>query len=130
MQTLKLLFQFSKITQKLKFGDIQIDKGGQDTEVTSFTDRYYRALYELLLRLHLNKAAKLDEFFGLIFKSIKADLSIPRAIAFIKRLLQLCYINEVTYTAACMLIISEVFKNRDDVKYAWYSVANNKFDNG
>jgi hypothetical protein len=45
-----------------------------------------------------------------------------------KRLLQLCYINEVTYAAACMLITSEIFKNRDDIKYAWYSVANNKFD--
>lgn len=29
----------------------------------------------------------LDEFFGLIFKAIKADTCIERAIAFIKRML-------------------------------------------
>ena len=75
----------------------------------------------------MNKAAKLDEFFSLIFKSIKADKSVARSIAFIKRLLQQSFMNEVSYTAACMLIISELLKSRDDLKYVWYSASNNKF---
>ena len=65
----------------------------------------------------MNKAAKLDEFFGLVFKSVRCDKSTPRALAFIKRLLQMCYINEVGFIAATMLVVSEILKVREDLKY-------------
>lgn len=32
----------------------------------------------------------------------------------------MCYINEASYTAACILIISEILKSRDDIKYALF----------
>lgn len=88
--------------------------------MANFSDRYYRALFELLLRVQLNKPTKLDEFFSLIFKSVKADLHVGRTIAFIKRLLQMCYINEASYTAACILIISEILNTRDDIRYTLF----------
>lgn len=32
----------------------------------------------------------------------------------------MCYINEASYSAACMLIVSEIIKIRDDIYYALY----------
>jgi hypothetical protein len=71
--------------------------------------------------MHLTKAAKLDEFFSLIFKSIKADKNIPRILAFFRRMLHMCYINEAGFTAATLLIISELIKVKDDLKFNLYS---------
>ena len=86
-------------------------------------------MYEVLLRTHLNKAAKLDEFFGLVFKTIKQDRNVNRAIAFIKRLIQMCYINEVGYIAATFLVISEILKLRSDIKYAFLEIKVNSSSN-
>ena len=80
--------------------------------IANFSDRFYRTLYELLLKVHMGKATSLDEYFGLVFKAIKADLNVPRCIAFIKRLLYMTYLNEANFTAATLLILSEVFKLR------------------
>jgi len=60
----------------------------------------------------MSKATSLDEYFGMVFKAIKSDESVPRAIAFIKRLLQMSYLNEANFTAASLLIISEILKSR------------------
>tara|TARA_B110000285_G_C15127883_1_gene621472 strand:- start:1551 stop:1658 length:108 start_codon:yes stop_codon:yes gene_type:complete len=35
----------------------------------------------------MGKTASLDEYFGLVFKAMRTDQSIPRIVAFIKRLL-------------------------------------------
>jgi ribosome biogenesis protein MAK21 len=89
IQALKLLYSFAKQSKRMKVrqaGDIEIakeDGEGQD----SLTDRYYRTLYELLLRVHLTKAAKLDEFFSLVFKSVKSDKNPQRVLAFVRRIL-------------------------------------------
>ena len=53
IQTLKLLFQFARSKGKNKASEFQIDKteATEESELNhkaSFTDRYYRALYELL----------------------------------------------------------------------------------
>eukprot|EP00347_Sterkiella_histriomuscorum_P015659 403356183 len=124
IQTLKLLFQFAKSTNKLKSNELQIAKSEDDTTQSSlatYNDRYYRTLYEILLKVHLTKANKLDEFFSLIFKSIKADTNIPRVLAFFRRMLHMCFINETGYTAATLLIISELIKLKDDIKFNLYS---------
>lgn len=89
--------------------------------MATYNDRYYRALYEILLKVHLTKANKLDEFFSLVFKSIKADNNVARVLAFFRRMLHMCFINETGYTAATLLIISELIKVKDDVKFNLYS---------
>jgi ribosome biogenesis protein MAK21 len=94
--------------------DVGVDKSedkGED-KMKNFSDRYYRTLYELLLKVHMSKATSLDEYFGLVFKSIKSDLSVPRCAAFIKRLLQMAFVNEGNFIAASLLIISEIIKVR------------------
>jgi len=52
----------------------------------------------------------------MIFKAVKSDESVPRCLAFIKRLLQMSYLNEANFTAASLLIISEILKARTDIK--------------
>jgi ribosome biogenesis protein MAK21 len=83
-----------------------------DTVGASFADRFYRTLYELLLKVHMSKATGLDDYFGLVFRAVKGDECVPRAIAFIKRLLQMSYLNECNFTAASLLVISEILKSR------------------
>lgn len=85
-----MLFQFAKVTQGMAKQEVELEKPAE-TEgagpIANFSDRFYRTLYELLLKVHMGKATSLDEYFGLVFKAIKADLNVPRCIAFIKRLL-------------------------------------------
>ncbi len=92
VQSLKLLFAFAKHSKRLQRtqqGDIDIAKEeNKDGEGPSnLMDRYYRALYEQLLRVHLNKPGKLDEFFALLFKSVKSDGNSVRVLAFVRRII-------------------------------------------
>lgn len=70
----------------------------------------------------MSKVSNLDEFFGLVFKAIVADQQIARCIAFIKRLIQLCYANEANFAAATLLITSEILRVRDDIRIHLYGV--------
>lgn len=122
IQVFRLLFQFAKVTQQINKGSItEEQKDAEGNVIHSFADRFYRTLYELLLKVHMNKANSLDEYFGMVFKAIKNDQCVPRAIAFIKRLLQMSYINEANFTAASLLIISEVLKVRQDIRLKMFS---------
>ena len=88
IQTLKLLFQFAKATKKFKSQEVQVAKEESNEDgLGSFNDRYYRALYEVLLKVHLTKPTKLDEFFALVFKSVKTDPNLARTLAFIRRMI-------------------------------------------
>ena len=88
LQTLKLLFQFAKSSDKLSAINIdQPEEKADGTQGGSFADRYYRTLYEVLLKVHLAKLAKLDEYFGLVFRAVKADPNVKRVVAFLKRML-------------------------------------------
>ena len=63
MQVLQLLFQMNKL-----IGDVVVEgeKGG-------FGNRFYRTLYEIIMRVSLAKASKMDDYFGLLFKAMRAD---------------------------------------------------------
>ena len=87
-------------------------EGAGENKILNFSDRFYRTLYELLLKVHMSKATSLDEYFGLVFNAVKSDDSVPRCIAFIKRLLQMAFVNEANFVAASLLIISEIVKLR------------------
>mmetsp|Transcript_13083 Transcript_13083/g.22073 ORF Transcript_13083/g.22073 Transcript_13083/m.22073 type:complete len:97 (+) Transcript_13083:1451-1741(+) len=57
---------------------------------------------------------------------MKADECVPRVVAFIKRLLQSAMINEANFSAACLLIVSEILNVRKDVKIQIFSFSANK----
>jgi len=100
------------------------NEDGVETHISTFADRFYRTLYELLQKVHMSKANSLDDYFGMVFKAIKADDSVPRCIAFIKRLLQMSFLNEANFIAASLLIISEIIKLRSDIKLALFPFGN------
>ena len=100
----------------------------EDNSLKSFNDRYYRALYEIMLKVHLTKSTKLDEYFGLLFKSMKSDGSLARVMAFVKRLLQVCFLNETGYTAASLLIISELLRIKKDFRFHLFSFDSGAFE--
>lgn len=68
----------------------------------------------------MGKTTSLDEYFGLIFKAMRTDQCVPRIVAFIKRLLQMSYLNEANFTAATLVILNELFRIRKDVKLALF----------
>ena len=67
--------------------------------------------------MHQAKLSKLDEYFGLIFRAVRADTNVKRIAAFLKRLLQMCFVNESNFAAATLLVISELLKVRKDVAF-------------
>jgi ribosome biogenesis protein MAK21 len=69
----------------------------------------------------MSKATGLDDYFGLVFRAVKGDECVPRAIAFIKRLLQMSYLNECNFTAASLLVISEILKSRQDIRISLFT---------
>ena len=59
------------------------------------------------------KLAKLDEYFGLMFRAVRADTNVKRVAAFFKRMLQMCFVNESNFAAATLLVISELSVQAD-----------------
>ena len=57
----------------------------------SFSDRFYRAVYSLLLRRELRNSSMHQLFLNLLFKILNRDASINRVKAFIKRLAQVIW---------------------------------------
>lgn len=54
-------------------------------------DRFYRTLYESLLDPRLVTSSKQGIYLNLLFKALKKDSDIPRVLAFVKRIVQICY---------------------------------------
>jgi hypothetical protein len=47
-------------------------------------------------------------FFDLLLLSMKEDQNLNRNLAFIKRLLQLCFESESNFVVTCLILISKV----------------------
>eukprot|EP00794_Sanderia_malayensis_P020332 gene20332-22332_t len=78
----------------------------------SVSDRYYRVLYEKLLDHGTKSSSKLAMFLNIIYKSIKADPSMNRIKAFIKRLMQMAAHEESAFICGLLYLISEILKAR------------------
>ena len=64
----------------------------------------------------------MDEFFALMFKSVKADKCPERVLAFVRRIIQMATINDARFTAACLLILSELVRVKSDLRFQLYSL--------
>ncbi|GEQ67046.1 hypothetical protein JCM33374_g709 [Metschnikowia sp. JCM 33374] len=70
--------------------------------------RYYRTLYESLMDPRLVNSSKQGIYLNLLFKSLKNDIrNIPRVLAFVKRILQICchWINVGAITGMFYLLM-------------------------
>lgn len=81
------------------------------------SDRYYRTLYESLLDPRLVNSSKQGVYLNLLFKSLKNDIqNVPRILAFVKRILQVCahWIN-VGATAGMIYLLMELSKTHPQI---------------
>lgn len=76
------------------------------------SDRFYRALYSTLLTPALMKSSKTEMLLGLMFKALKSDINSKRVAAFSKRLLQVALQQPPQFACACLLLLSEVLKEK------------------
>eukprot|EP00850_Spirogloea_muscicola_P023741 SM000385S14619 [mRNA] locus=s385:504:8518:+ [translate_table: standard] len=76
------------------------------------SDRFFRALYSVLLSPALAKSSKAAMFFSILFKSIKSDLNIKRVAAFTKRLMQVSLHQPASFVCGALMLVSEVLKAR------------------
>lgn len=72
------------------------------------SDRFYRTLYESLLDPRLLTSSKQAMYLNLLFKSIRADLSMKRVKAFVKRLLQICFLHQPAFACGVLYLIKEL----------------------
>lgn len=76
-------------------------------------DRYYNALYSVLLNPQLSlEHTRHPMFLNLLYKSIKSDEVDSRSCSFLKRILQSCTLHGVPYSSACLVLLSEIFENK------------------
>ena len=81
-----------KAAGQLKFKvDVVADDVSNKESSGNLKDRYYRSLYDLMLRMHsVHASTHLDDYFSLLFRAIKDDSSVERQVAFIRRMLSNC----------------------------------------
>ena len=77
--------------------------------------RYYNALYKKMFELEWRNTSKQTYFLNLLFNSIKKDEAVPRVKAFSKRLLQICFSQNVPFVCGSFMLISEVMKVKKSI---------------
>lgn len=80
-------------------------------------DRYYRTLYESLLDPRLVTSSKQGVYLNLLYKSLKRDSNIPRILAFVKRILQIClhWLN-VGAISGMLYLLLQLAKEHSEVR--------------
>eukprot|EP01117_Protostelium_nocturnum_P006360 TRINITY_DN2298_c0_g2_i2.p1 TRINITY_DN2298_c0_g2~~TRINITY_DN2298_c0_g2_i2.p1 ORF type:complete len:867 (-),score=393.51 TRINITY_DN2298_c0_g2_i2:15-2615(-) len=82
----------------------------------TLSDRYYRMLYEKMMVTDLSHSHNWTQFLNLVYKSLKMDLESGRLQAFIKRLLQICLLEEPGFVCASLILISAIIKEKPNLK--------------
>lgn len=101
IQALHLIFQVQKERS-----------GRKSSEKSAISDRYYRALYGLILDQRLYDCSKQAMFLNLLYKSLKADISLERVQSFLKRILQSLSNAKVPLICASLFMIGQLLETR------------------
>lgn len=75
----------------------------------SVVDRFYRTLYESLFDGRLITSSKQAMYLNLLFKAMKADQSLPRVMAFVKRLLQMLNLHQPPFICGALYLLGDLF---------------------
>ncbi|KAK9819570.1 hypothetical protein WJX81_001337 [Elliptochloris bilobata] len=81
----------------------------------AMSDRFYRALYATLLAPELPGSTKAAMFLSLMFRAVKDDVAGRRVAAFLKRLLQVALAAPPNLSCGCLLLTSEILKERQEL---------------
>lgn len=71
-------------------------------------DRFYRTLYESLLDARLIASSKQSMYLNLLYRSLKADGSVKRVKAFVKRILQMLAVHQPSFICGCFFLLQEL----------------------
>lgn len=84
----------------------------------SFSDRWYRALYQCLLvsPKQLPNAGQLSGFFSMLYKALRSDKNLPRVAAFVQRLLQRCMFYSEAFICAVLLLVGELLQTHPTLR--------------
>jgi ribosome biogenesis protein MAK21 len=94
------------------------------------TDRFYRTLYESLLDHRLITTSKHIMYLNLLYRSLKADVSIKRVQAFVKRLLQIIHMHEPPFICGVLYLINELIITFPSIKSMLSTPEDNASDDG
>lgn len=73
-----------------------------------YLDRFYRTLYDSLMDPRLLRSSKQTMYLNLLYRSLKADTSLKRIKAFVKRLLQTLSLHEPPFICAALYLVGEL----------------------
>ncbi|KAH7080249.1 CBF/Mak21 family-domain-containing protein [Paraphoma chrysanthemicola] len=93
-------------------------------------DRFYRTLYESLLDPRLISTSKHIMFLNLLYRALKADVSIKRVKAFVKRLLQIIHLHEPPFICGVLYLINELITTFPTIKSMLSTPEDNADDSG
>ncbi|KAF1831488.1 CBF-domain-containing protein [Decorospora gaudefroyi] len=93
-------------------------------------DRFYRTLYESLLDPRLMSTSKHIMFLNLLYRSLKADTSIKRVKAFVKRLLQIIHMHGPPFICGVLYLINELIITLPTIKSMLSTPEGNDEDSG
>lgn len=79
-------------------------------------DRYYKTLYESLLDARLIRSSKQALYLNLLFRSLKNDVDVRRVKAFVKRMLQVCYLHEPSFVCGILFLVAQLEDTFPDLK--------------
>ncbi|XP_033629426.1 CCAAT/enhancer-binding protein zeta-like [Asterias rubens] len=78
----------------------------------SITDRFYSALYSKILDRSVEHSTRQAMFLNLIYQSLRADNSIGRVKAFVKRLLQTSSTQQPPFACGALFLVSEIMATK------------------
>lgn len=87
------------------------------TVKTEKSDRFYNALYTKLVDLNLTTigAKSAAQLLHIVHKAIFIDSNVPRAQAFVKRLLQLTLCMPSNMAAGCLIVLHKLLRTRKEL---------------
>ncbi|KAI9332947.1 CBF/Mak21 family-domain-containing protein, partial [Obelidium mucronatum] len=76
------------------------------------SDRFYCALYDTLIDSRLPSCSKHPMYLNLLHRALKADTSLTRLRAFIKRIIQACGMNTTPFICGALFLVGDIMKNK------------------
>lgn len=93
-------------------------------------DRFYRTLYESLLDPRLITTSKHILYLNLLYRALKADVSVKRVKAFVKRLLQIIHLHEPPFICGVLYLIKELITSFPSITSMLSTPEDNASDSG
>lgn len=79
-------------------------------------DRFYRTLYESLPDPRLIHSSKQADYLNLLYRSLKNDVDVRRVKAFVKRMLQVCYLHQPSFVCGILFLVAQLEAAFPDLK--------------